>query len=90
MVLGREVPRVRAAVPVSGAHGDCGDRQCGVRGALAQRHDPIAHGAAHREQKKQGVRQMVVLTGIAHYETNRFVDGVRQAVPWIQQLWKSR
>jgi dienelactone hydrolase len=43
------------------------------------------------ELKKQGVNaQIVVLTGIAHYETDRFVDGLRQAVPWIQQVWKTK
>jgi predicted peptidase len=43
------------------------------------------------ELKKQGLdAQIVVLTGISHYETNRFVDGLRQAVPWIQQVWKNK
>jgi predicted peptidase len=43
------------------------------------------------ELKKQGLNaQIVVLTGIAHYETSRFVDGLRQAVPWIQQIWKAK
>lgn len=43
------------------------------------------------ELKKQGLNaQIVVLTGIAHYQTNRFVDGLRQAVPWIQQAWKTK
>jgi predicted peptidase len=43
------------------------------------------------ELKKQGLNaQIVVLTGISHYETNRFVDGLRQAVPWIQQVWKTK
>jgi predicted peptidase len=43
------------------------------------------------ELKKQGLNaRIVVLTGIAHYETNRFVDGLRQAVPWIQQVWKTK
>jgi predicted peptidase len=42
------------------------------------------------ELKKQGLNaQIVALTGISHYETNRFVDGLRQAVPWIQQVWKN-
>lgn len=40
---------------------------------------------------KQGVNaQMVALTGIQHFETYKFVDGLRQAVPWIQQIWKTR
>jgi predicted peptidase len=41
------------------------------------------------ELKKAGVRaEMIVLTGITHYETNRFVDGLRKAVPWLKETWK--
>ena len=41
------------------------------------------------ELKKAGVRaEMVVLTGISHYQTNRFVDGLRKAVPWLKEIWK--
>lgn len=43
------------------------------------------------ELKKRGFNaQIVVLTGIAHFETSRFVDGLRRAVPWIQQVWKAQ
>ena len=31
-----------------------------------------------------------VLTGIQHFETYKFVNGLRQAVPWIQQIWKGQ
>jgi predicted peptidase len=41
------------------------------------------------ELQKAGVRaEMIVLTGISHYETNRFVDGLRKAVPWLKEIWK--
>ena len=41
------------------------------------------------ELKKAGVRaEFIPLTGISHYETNRFVDGLRRAVPWIKETWK--
>jgi len=41
------------------------------------------------ELKKHGVNaQIVVLTGIQHFETYKFVDGLRQAVPWIRNVWK--
>ena len=43
------------------------------------------------ELKKQGVNaQIVVLTGISHFQTNRFVGGLRQALPWIQQVWTGK
>lgn len=39
--------------------------------------------------KSAGVRaEMVVLSGPGHHETYKFVDGLRQAVPWLQQIWK--
>jgi predicted peptidase len=43
------------------------------------------------ELRKKGLNaQLVALAGIAHFETNRFVDGLRQAVPWILQVWKTK
>ena len=41
------------------------------------------------ELRKAGVRaDFIPLTGISHYQTNRFVDGLRRAVPWLQETWK--
>ena len=41
------------------------------------------------ELKMRGINaEIVVLNGIEHFETYRFVGGLRQAVPWIQQMWK--
>jgi predicted peptidase len=43
------------------------------------------------ELKKRGINaQIVVLSGIEHFETHKFVDGLRQAVPWIREVWKSK
>jgi len=43
------------------------------------------------ELKKRGVNaQIVVLSGIQHFETYKFVDGLRQAVPWIRDAWKTK
>jgi predicted peptidase len=43
------------------------------------------------ELKKRGINaQMVVLNGIEHFETYKFVSGLRQAVPWIQEIWKTK
>ena len=39
--------------------------------------------------KSAGARaEIVVLSGPGHHETYKFVDGLRQAVPWLQQIWK--
>lgn len=41
------------------------------------------------ELQKSGVNaQLIALTGITHFETYRFVDGLRQAVPWLREIWK--
>jgi predicted peptidase len=43
------------------------------------------------ELKKRGINaQIVVLNGIAHFETYKFVGGLRQAVPWIQEIWNTK
>jgi predicted peptidase len=43
------------------------------------------------ELKKRGVNaQIVVLSGIQHFETYRFVEGLRQAAPWIRDVWKTK
>ena len=41
------------------------------------------------ELQKTGVNaKLIPLTGIAHYETYRFRDALRQAVPWLREVWK--
>jgi predicted peptidase len=39
--------------------------------------------------KKMGKNaELVVVNGITHFETYRHVDGLRKAVPWLNELWK--
>jgi predicted peptidase len=41
------------------------------------------------ELQKAGVKaKLIPLTGITHYETHRFRDALRQAVPWLREVWK--
>jgi len=41
------------------------------------------------ELQKAGVNaKLIPLTGITHYQTNRFRDALRQAVPWLREVWK--
>ena len=41
------------------------------------------------ELQKAGVNaKLIPLTGITHYETSRFRDALRQAIPWLQDVWK--
>jgi predicted peptidase len=40
------------------------------------------------ELQKAGVNaKLVTLTGITHFEMNRFVPALRQAVPWLREVW---
>lgn len=41
------------------------------------------------ELKNAGVNaRMIALTGISHYETSRFQDALKQAAPWLREVWK--
>ena len=49
--------------------------------------DPAAARIA--EIQKAGVNaRLIALTGIAHYEAGRFREPLRQAIPWLQEVWK--
>jgi predicted peptidase len=42
------------------------------------------------ELQKAGLTaQLIALNGITHYETPRFVEGLRRAVPWLQEIFKN-
>jgi len=51
---------------------------------------PIALTEARiAELQKSGVNaKLVALTGITHFQTYRFVEGLREAVPWLKEIWK--
>jgi len=41
------------------------------------------------ELQKAGVNaKLILLSGISHYQTNRFADALRQAIPWLREVWK--
>ena len=49
--------------------------------------DPAAARIA--ELQKVGVNaKLIALTGIAHYEAGRFREPLREAIPWLQEVWK--
>jgi predicted peptidase len=39
-------------------------------------------------QKSGAHAELIALTGITHFETYRFVAGLRRAVPWLREIWK--
>jgi len=41
------------------------------------------------ELKKAGVHaELIAVNGISHYQTFRFAEPLRQAVPWLREVWK--
>ena len=49
--------------------------------------DPAAARIA--ELQKAGVNaKLIALSDITHYEISRFRDALRQAVPWLREIWK--
>ena len=41
------------------------------------------------ELQKEGVHaELIALIGITHFQTYRFVDGLKRAVPWLKEIWK--
>jgi predicted peptidase len=87
--------RFSAAVPVSGRPTPSAANWRVPVFAIHSRNDEVNPiGPTEQriaELKKSGVNaQMVVLTGMSHYETNRYVGGLRQAIPWIQEIWRSK
>lgn len=85
--------RFTAAVPVAGRPpATMGDWRTPAL-AIHSRHDevvPIGPTETRiAELKRAGIRaELIVLTGISHYETNRFTDGLRRAIPWLKETWK--
>jgi predicted peptidase len=85
--------RFSAAIPVAGRPTPSAAGWRVPVMAIHSRQDevvPIGPAEARiAELQKAGVRaEMIVLTGITHYQTNRFVDGLRKAVPWLKEVWK--
>ena len=80
-ISGRPTPSAESwRIPVFAVHSR--DDQVMPIGATEQR---IA------ELKKRGINaQIVVLNGIEHFETYKFVSGLHQAVPWVQQIWNTK
>jgi predicted peptidase len=87
--------RFSAAVPISGTPTPSGATWRLPVFAVHSRDDQVQPiGPTEQriaELKKRGINaQMVVLNGIEHFETYKFVSGLRQAVPWIQDIWKTK
>ena len=85
--------RFSAAIPVAGrpAASASGWRLPVL--AIHSRDDQVAPfrptEARIAELQKAGVNaKLIPLSSITHYETYRFRDALRQAIPWLREVWK--
>jgi predicted peptidase len=84
--------RFSAAIPVAGRPpASASGWQLPVL-AIHSRDDQVAPfeptQARIAELQKAGVNaKLIALNGITHYQTNRFTGALRQAVPWLRQVW---
>ena len=61
--------------------------------AIHSRNDQVApYGpveARIAQLQKAGVNaKLILLSGVTHYETDRFQGALQQAVPWLREIWK--
>jgi len=90
---GKYPERFSAAVPVAGTPPpSAGNWKTPVFAVHSRSDEIVPIGPTEtriRELQKIGVpAELTALNGISHHETQRFVDGLRRAVPWLQGIWK--
>ena len=89
----RHPDRFSAAIPVAGRPFGPAGRWKTPAFVVHSRDDevmPIEPTLARiKELQSSGVPvQFVELRGVSHYETSRFTDGLKRAVPWLKEQWK--
>jgi predicted peptidase len=85
--------RFSAAIPVAGRPPASASGWRVPVLAIHSRDDQVAPfdptKARIAELEKAGVNaRLIALTGITHYQTYRFRDALREAVPWLREIWK--
>ena len=91
-VAGRYPSLFSAAIPVAGMPpASMGEWRMPVFAVHSRNDEVMPIGPTEtriKELQKAGVRsELVVLAGISHQETSRFVDGLKRVVPWLKQTW---
>jgi len=91
-IAGRHQERFSAAIPISGSPAGEADWKIPVY-VIHSRADevlPLAPTEDYVEQlKSEGCDvQLVIVEGITHYETARFAEPLREAIPWIRSVWE--
>jgi predicted peptidase len=90
---GKYPQRFSAAIPVAGVPPASATGWRMPVLAIHSRNDEVAPIAPTeqriKELEKFGVHaQLITLSGITHFQTYRFVDGLKRAVPWLKDVWK--
>ena len=85
--------RFSAAIPMAGRPtGAASTWRVPVFAVHSQNDERVPIGPAKKQieelQQLGKNAEIVVLTGIAHYETSRYVGGLRRAITWLNDLWK--
>jgi predicted peptidase len=85
--------RFSAAIPIAGTPPDSAAGWRLPVLAIHSRNDQVAPFAPTEARiaqlQKAGVNaKLILLTGITHYETDRFQGALQQAVPWLQEIWQ--
>jgi len=82
-----------AAIPIAGTPSESAAGWRLPVLAIHSRDDQVAPfgptEARIAQLQKAGVNaRLILLAGITHYETDRFQGALRQAVPWLREIWK--
>ncbi|HEX3486408.1 MAG TPA: alpha/beta fold hydrolase [Micropepsaceae bacterium] len=86
--------RFSAAIPIAGTPPDSAAGWRLPVLAIHSRNDQVAPFAPTEARiaqlQKAGVNaKLILLTGITHYETDRFQGALQQAVPWLREIWQA-
>jgi predicted peptidase len=90
---GKFPERFSAAIPVAGRPPESASSWRVPVLAIHSRDDQVAPfdptEARIAELEKAGVNaRLIALTGVTHYQTYLFRDALREAVPWLREIWK--
>ncbi len=93
-LAGRHPERFSAAIPISTVpYEEALDRIEGLPlYVIHARQDelmplPLVEQAVNRLRTQGIAVELVVLEGVTHFETARFVEPLRRAVPWVRAIW---
>jgi predicted peptidase len=85
--------RFSAAIPIAGTPPESAAGWKLPVLAIHSRNDQVAPFAPTEARisqlQKAGVNaKLILLSGITHYETDRFQGALQQAIPWLREIWK--